>query len=119
MGDVVDIKQYLNSMPDESELEVALMKSLDALPVSLSDAEKHEVYLYAKGLWGDVKEMESDSQYSFALEVPCTEEERERVNEQVNECISFLINPRTKMINNLVAELIVWKIREIQGRHIP
>lgn len=116
MGDIVDIRQYLSSIPADHELEVALMKSLDALPIALSDSEKHEIYVYALGLWSDVKQMEADSLKTFTLEIPCTEEQKEKVNSQINECISYLINPRTKLINNLVAELIVCKIKEIQMR---
>lgn len=111
MGEVVDIKQYLSSIAHH-ELEIALMKSLDALPVALSENEKQEIYLYAKRLWSDVKQMESDSLGTFSLEIPGIEEHRD----QVNECINNLINPRTRMINNLVAELIVCKIKEIQTR---
>lgn len=116
MGDIVDIQQYLSSMPNDNELETAMMKSLDALPIKLSDAEKQEVYLYAKKLWNDVKHMEQDSLYSFTLEIPCTNEQRERVAEQITECVNCLINPRAQMINNLVAELIVSKIREVKSR---
>ncbi|MBM6549907.1 hypothetical protein [Marinomonas ostreistagni] len=116
MGDVVDMKQYLSAMPEEQELETALLKSLEGLEVSLSDAEKHEIFVYAKGFWSAVKDMESHSKCAFTLEIPCTEEEREHINDQVNDCVRSLVNPRTKLINDLVAELIVWKIREIQGR---
>ena len=118
MGDVIDIKEYLSSVPDDNELKIALLKSLDAMPVELCDAERQEVYQYAKGLWTQVKKMEADSLKSFTLEIPCTAEQRELLNTQLNECIHFLINPRTKMINNLVAELIVGKIKEIQVRQL-
>lgn len=62
MGDVVDMKKYLSSMPEEHELEAVLMTSLDGLEVTLSDDEKHEIFVYAKGFWTTVKEMELNSQ---------------------------------------------------------
>ncbi|SBS27258.1 hypothetical protein MAQ5080_00759 [Marinomonas aquimarina] len=118
MGDIVDIRQYLSTLSDNAELEQALMKSLDALPLTLSEEEKHEVYLYANELWTDIRNMETASKYTFTLEVACTDEQRERINTQINDCMHFLIDPRTKMINNLVAELIICKIREIQSRKL-
>lgn len=116
MGDIVDIRQYLSSIPVDHELEDALMKSLEALQLGLSDDEKREVFLYANELWSDIKIMESGSTFTFTLEIPCSNEQREKVNEKVNECISYFLSPRTKMINALVAELIVFKIKEVHGR---
>lgn len=107
MGEVVDIRCYLNSSSGDA-LETALMHAFDAMLIRLSDSDKREVYAYAKKLWAEVKKMEADS----LQEYKCASAERQEQNEHLH----CLINPRTKMINNLVAELIVCKIKEIQAR---
>lgn len=107
MGDVVEIREFLGSKPDH-ELEAALMASLEALPVALSQDDKAEICSYAKRLWSDVKQMESSSLREFIDEVGHFDEHTDHLH--------CLINPRTELINSLVAELIVCKIREIQYR---
>jgi hypothetical protein len=113
MSNVIDLSEYRNR--DSGYLERVIIDTLKEQGINLSEDKRKSLIAYGNGLLAEALEVEKNIGFSFTLEIPCTDEQREKAASQILEGVNSLLEPRKKFIHSLIGRLIYMKIREIES----